>query len=282
MARRAYSMFRGSEIQISPPCLEIKMETKNLEQVQDGSMNVDRAILQALLLTDGSVIPKRNQISFANTSETLLKQFCDLMSKIYGYKIKKRSFGKGTKQHLYIIQLKSKRICLDLLSDISGYRTTPFKDGAYPEIKIPNFWQGLSKINLTKILRALFDADGGCSLRISERKKRNCIEIERTLFLSCKHPGLRKQYIQLLANIGVKCGESPDKVVITGKENFEKFRDLINFSEGVLIGYDSRHWQGIEKRELLDIIINSYNHDYGFLQKFEKTQVYPLLRSPSR
>lgn len=255
---------------------------KYLEFDLNRQKTIDRAILQALLLTDGSVLPARNQISFANTSNTLIKQFCDLMFRVYGYQIKKIYNGKSTKQPVHMVQLKSKSICADLLSDLPNYKTAPDKNGQYIETKLPDIWLKFGIEEIGAVLRALFDADGGCSFRISERKKRKCIEAERTLFLSCRHSGLRKQYMQLLVNLDIMSGESSEKVVITGKGNFEKFRNLINFSEDVLIGYDSKHWQGIEKRKLLDILINSYDIPYGFLQKFEKRQVYSLLRSPSR
>ncbi|MFH0949513.1 MAG: LAGLIDADG family homing endonuclease [Candidatus Aenigmatarchaeota archaeon] len=260
------------------------MKSKILEQTLNviKSKTIDRAIIQALLLTDGSVIPKRNRITFANTSEILIKQFCNLVSSIYGYQVKKIAKGKSTKQQVHLIQLQSKTICADLLSDIPTYRTAPFKNDVYPETTVPESWFEFNNKEIATILRAIFDADGGCSLRVARRKKRKCLEIERQIFISCQHPKLRSQYRRLLNKLDIKCGESSSKVVITGKKNFEKFRDLINFSEGVLVGYDSKHWQGIEKRKLLDILIKSYDTPYGFLQKFEKNQIYSLLRPPPR
>ncbi len=168
------------------------MKIKNPEQVPATakSKELDRAILQALLLTDGSVIPARYQISFANTSMALITQFCNLIYGVYGYQISKIGKGAGTKQALYLAQLKSKAICSDLLSDIPSYRTAPFEDGKYPETSIPDKWLEFSNEETASVLRALFDADGGCSLRVSESKKKKCLEIERTLFLSCKHPVL--------------------------------------------------------------------------------------------
>jgi hypothetical protein len=264
--------------------MRIKNFHENLEQIPntERSKVIDRAILQTFLLTDGSVIPTRYQISFASTSRILIKQFCDLVFSVYGYKIKKVSKGKSTKQPLHLIQFKSKLICLDLLSDIPSYRTAPFKDGSYPETKIPENWFRFSNNEIATVLRTIFDTEGGCSLRISWRRKRKCFEIERQVFLSCQHPILRKQYKQLLDKLGIKCSESSDKVVITGKGNYEKFRDLINFSEGVIVGYDSKHWCGIEKRELLYILIKSYDIPHGSLQKFKKNQAYSLLWPPLR
>lgn len=274
------------EKQINSLRLRLIMKIKNfhsdLEQVPNTTENeIDRAVLQALLLTDGSVVPAKNLVSFGNTSDALIKQFCDLIFKIYGYQIKKTHKGKSTRQPLHLVQLKSKAICSDLLSDVSSYRTAPFKDGKYPETNIPEKWFEFGDKEITTILRAVFDADGGCSVRVSWRSKKKCLEIERELFIACQHPKLRSRYKQLLNKLGIKCGESSTKVVITSKESFEKFRDLINFSEGVLVGYDSKHWHGIDKRELLNILIKSYDIPRGSFQRLEKEQVYSLLAKAS-
>ena len=264
--------------------MKIKNFQLNSEQVPNTEKKkiIDRAVLQALLLTDDSVIPKRNQISFASTSEALIKQFCDLISSVYGYRIKKIGKGKSTKQQLHLVQLRSKSICSDLLSDIPSYRTAPFRDGSYPKTIIPKTWSEFGNNEIATILRTIFDTEGGCSLRIVYRKDRKCLEIKREIFLSCCHPTLKEQYRQLLNKLGINCSEYPEKIVITSKKHFERFRDFINFSENVKVGHDSKHWCGIEKRELLDIMINSYDIFHGLLQKFDKEQAYSLIRPPLR
>jgi len=229
--------------------------------------------LQALLITDGSVIPERNQISFANTSKELINRFCHLINKVYNYKIKTIGKGKGTKKTLYLVQLKSKAICSDLMSDMN-YNTTK------SDISIPKTWFDFHPSKIADILRNLFDADGGCSLRISFRKDRKCFEIKRTVFLSCNNSNLRKDYRKLLQKIGIKTGESSDKVTITNKVSIGKFKELVNFSRNVHIGYDSKHWQGLEKRKLLDIILKSYFIDRGFIQTLaSKRKIYNYLAS---
>lgn len=251
-------------------------------EIQNARKEVKRAVLQAMLLTDGSVVPERNQISFANTSMVLINQFCNLIEDVYDRKTGKLQNGKSAKQHVFITQLKSKEICQDLLYDVQTYRTSPFKDESYPETNLPKLWTQFNNEEIAIILRTIFDTDGGCSLRVAWRGERKCFEIERTLFIACQHPMLKIQYKELLNKLGVKCSISKDKITITSKENFELFRKLINFSDGVLIGYDSKHWQGIEKKELLSAIIQSYNISHGSIQKFEKNQIYSLIRPPSR
>ena len=204
-----------------------------------------------------------------------------MIEDVYGYKINKLQNGKSAKQQVFIAQLKSKDICQDLLSDIESYRTAPLKDGSFPEINLPKIWLSFNANERASILRAIFDTDGGCSLRVAWRNARKCFEIERTLFISCKHPALKTQYKNMLDKLGIRCSINSDRVAITNKENYELFKKLINFSDGVLVGYDSKHWQGIEKKELLNTIIKSYNISRGLIQKFEKKHIYSLIRPPS-
>ena len=188
---------------------------------------------------------------------------------MYGYEIAESriGYGKGTKQILYLVQFKSKDICKDLLKDMS-YNTTK-------KVKLPKQWFEFSKKDMSRIARNLFDADGGCSLRISYPKRKKCFEIEREIFLGCSNQKLRNQYKKFLAKIGIRTGESSNKLTITNRKMIQKFIDLIDFSENVLIGYDSKHWQGLEKRKLLRIIIDTYSIPWGHIQNFNnKEEIY--------
>lgn len=252
------------------------MKIKNFQKIDNSRSEnkIERAKLQVLLLTDGSVIPKRNIITFANTSKTLINRFCNLIQNVYDYKIQKSriSFGKGTKQKLYLVQFGSKEICKDLLKDMT-YITSK-------DVIFPDYWLKFQVKEISTILRNLFDADGGCSLRISSNKNKGCFEIERTVFLSSNNSNLRKFYRNLLNQIGILSGESSGKVTITNKVMMTKFKGLVNFSENVLVGYDSKHWQGIEKRRLLDTILKSYSIPRGYIQRFKtKKEIYDLLAS---
>jgi len=250
------------------------MKIKNFQENSQISENkINRAKLQALLVTDGSVIPNGKRIVFANTSKTMIKKFCNLVEKVYGYRIEKSKigFGKGTIQTLYLVQFRSKSVCKDLLTDMT-YNTNF-------EVKLPDFWFKLSENNTAMIIRNLFDADGGCSLRVSWLRKKKCFEIKKTVFLSCKNTYLRKQYRDLLKKLSINTGESSDNITITKRADIERFCDLIGFSENVLVGYDSKHWHGIEKRELLRKLIMTYSFPRGFIQKFEnKEEIYDKIK----
>lgn len=250
------------------------MKIKNFQKNKPKFKNkINRAKLQALLITDGSVIPKGNRVVFANTSKTMIEKFCNLMEKVYGYKIEesKIGFGNGTKQKIYLVQFRSKKICKDLLTDMSY--NTKFK------VKIPNSWFEFSESGIAMITRNLFDADGGCSLRVSWLRKKKCFEIKRTVFLSCDNKHIRKQYRHLLKKLKVNTGESSGNITITKRKDIERFCELINFSDNVLVGYDSKHWQGIEKKELLGKLIMSYSFPRGFIQRFKsKDEIYAKIK----
>lgn len=240
-----------------------------------------RAILQALLFTDGSVMPERHRAAFASASPVLIKRFIDLVRDVYGYRISKGYIQRGCSTNLPVtaVQFPSKEIVGDLLSDTPGYRTDPLKDGSYPKARIPKGWYALTDAQLGSVLRSAFDADGACSLRISESSKKKCFELEREVLLACWHPVLRKQYAELVNRLGVKATMHKDRVCITGEDDFRKFRETIGFSHGVLISSKSKWWQGIEKRKLLDLVLHTYTFPYGHLQRFgAKRAIYSDLR----
>ena len=233
----------------------------------------ERAMLQALLVTDGSVTRKGYQISFANTSKELISKFCDLVYEVYGFSIpKKRIYvGRGTRQKIYIVQFRSKEICGDLIEDMDYSTKRSF---------IPEYWSRLKDRDISAVLRNLFDADGGCSVRVVWLRKKNCFEIKREVFLACKNPLVRKQYRELLLRFEIKTGDSSEKVTITSKEGLSRFKKHVNFSKRVLIGYDSKHWQGLEKRKLLDLALKSYSIPCGEIQKRDnKRDIYEIVAS---
>lgn len=255
------------------------MKIKNFQENKSSiSKNriLKRAKLQALLFTDGSLIPDKYQINFANTSKELIEIFCNLVYDVYKHKLPKNSVGKGAgrKQKLYIAQFKSKDICNDLLKDVFGYKTKSVKTF------LPKQWFKFSHKELSYVLRSVFDADGGCSLRISWKKKKRCYEIQREVFIACENSHLRNDYKKLLNKLRIKTGESSGKITITNLDSIKLFKNLIGFSKNVHVGYDSKHWQGLEKRNLLNLILNTYSIKRGFIQKFEnKEGIYNHIRS---
>ena len=70
--------------------------------------------------------------------------------------------------------------------------------------------------------------------------------------------------IQNLLNdfdIKSKIDKKYNELIITGKDNFIKFRDNINFSKGIFINPDRKNsvWkEKLEKREILNRVINAY------------------------
>lgn len=102
-------------------------------------------------------------------------------------------------------------------------------------------------------LKAFFDDEGCASWWKNVRRVRGYQHNIKILKLIQK---LLKDF-----NIKSRIEEKGKEIVISGKENLIKFRDKINFSEGIYINPERKNsiWkQKLEKREILEKIIDSY------------------------
>jgi intein-encoded DNA endonuclease-like protein len=104
-------------------------------------------------------------------------------------------------------------------------------------------------------LRVFFDDEG--SVRYDKkRNKRQVRGFQYNLEVLKLIQKLLKDF-----DIQSKIDEKYKEIVISRKENLIKFRDKINFSKGVYINPNRKNsiWkQKLEKREILDRIIDSY------------------------
>ena len=102
-------------------------------------------------------------------------------------------------------------------------------------------------------LQAFFDDEGCASWR---RKKREVRGFQHNLEILRLIQKLLKDF-----NIKGRIDEKYKEIIISRKENLLKFRDEINFSKGVFVNPERKNsiWkQKLEKREILNKIINSY------------------------
>lgn len=188
---------------------------------------------------DGGVTNK--YAAYFNKNETLLNNFeKDITILFEGVHITKGKYNSGTK----LLQIHNKQIIQFLKELVSDYRS-----GA---LKLPEF---IKSIELQKeFLKALFDDEGCVAFRIHKPTG----DLKRNLSLASKSKKLIEDLKYVLeTNFDIKCNKINEYIAkkwgkeypiftlfISGKENFVKFRDLINFDHPV-------------KRERLNIMISS-------------------------
>ncbi|NVM55859.1 MAG: HTH domain-containing protein [Candidatus Helarchaeota archaeon] len=95
--------------------------------------------------------------------------------------------------------------------------------------------------------------------RIEYQITHNRWKIARSVTLTCTSPSLRRQWRQLIECLGIKCHTSGKNIEISSKENIFKFKEKIDFLDGISIRKNS-HWEKYTRREVLDALIESYKY----------------------
>ena len=220
----------------------------------------DLAILLGLLYTDGCISPKQvnsYRIYFAVKSRTLADIFETAIKREFNLDKVLRSI---TRDGLYCRVVNSKEIGNYLVSRFGTFRTLKFKDGRLPDTRLPV--DDLIKSKKVQLfLRAAFCGDGGISFYTAYRSgtRGGTKWLIRTVFLACEHPSLRKDYVQLLKNLGIMSRNVPGdgKIKIEDEVNIKKFHQMIGFFPGVEVT-NSKYWVGFTKQEVLEILVGSY------------------------
>lgn len=190
-------------------------------------------LLVAHLLFDGEIA--KGRCAYSNRSEALIKRVEGLMYNLYDFE-SKRYFNSQTgvvKVNYFNVALSAhlRGKARELLSSI---KTLPL------ELK-------------REFVRAFFDDEGCMTFRAPHKRQVRGYQKDRTT-LSIVHTLLSDFYIS--ARI-----VPPNEIVISGKENLQKFQKEINFSPGVRINGNRSNsiWkESLEKRELLDCAIKSF------------------------
>lgn len=225
--------------------------------------------LIALLYTDGGISKHHLsswRIFFANSSEAAIELFRNCLIKIFKIspdRIKVRT----TLGRYHFAVLTSKAIGSYLVGTFGHFRTLRFENGQYPSASIPV--KQLTEHRKAEIfLKTAFSMDGGVKFYLVKSRKIGTKWLERNVSLACHHPTLRNQYQQLLQSIGVKSVNiEKDKVIkIRKRENLEKFAKKIGFIDGIKTTRHSKFWVGVEKNEVLRILVASYNNPSKYLR----------------
>jgi len=244
-------------------------------------MNKNRenmGILVGLLLTDGCVYSSRF-IVFHNKSEAMHELFRKQVTNIFGnVHFTERIENNGAKR----TQVTSKSIVKNLIEicNIKTFRRKQFKNGKFPQVKLPEFVKNLSASALTKFLRVIFSADGSISVSVRWHRRNKNWEIRRRLELTCKHPILRKDFLELIKNTGFTPRTSCENITLERKKDILKFAKDVRFVNKVVIGRDSKNWTGFEKNQILDLAVKTFIFKKKNLEKFKtKEEIIIFLKS---
>ena len=231
---------------------------------QASRLSSELATLIALLFTDGCVSPKTVgkswRIYFANKSQNLIELFRICMIAVFDLdpdrvKIVEKKNANG----MLTAIINSKEIGDDLVSRFGTFRTLKFNDGTLPDARLPV--EDLIASNCVRVfLQAAFSCDGGASFYPFQEYGRRWFI--RTIFLSCTHPNLRSDYVELLNAVGIAARNVPGdgKIKIENKENIKKFQERIGFAEGTMVTDHSKFWRGYTKQAVLDLMVASYEN----------------------
>jgi len=247
--------------------------------MQISSLKPDRnlGILVGLLLTDGYVNPKEGKIVFTNKSEELHKLFRETVSKVFGKVNFLENFNKNGVKNTTV---NKKSIVKRLLEFTPTFRTRKFKNGKFPNAQIPRFFNSLSSDDLSKVLQAMFSADGSVILRVRWNKFKKKWEILREIRLASEHPTLKNQIKKLLKKLGFKNPRiRKDCIAICNKHDLIKFAKEIRFVDGVKVT-KNKLWSGRNKNEVLDLLVKSFNIRQVELDCFDsKEKIINFLKS---
>lgn len=225
------------------------------------------ATLIALLFTDGGISKHRLnswRIFFANSSPAAIRLFIDSIVSVFGIPKDRIKIRTMLKRYHFAV-LTSKEVGEFLTEKFGTFRTLKFDNGKYPEVSIPvDLLAKTGTISL--FLRTVFSMDGGVKFYPAVNKAGRRW-LERNVSLACHHPVLRRQYHQLLKLVGVESVniKSDNVIKVRKRKNLEKFAGEIGFIDGIKTTRHSKYWVGVEKNEVLRIMIDSYDNPSKYL-----------------
>ncbi len=229
-------------------------------------INKELAILLGLLFTDGCVSPKGNswRLYFSAKSENLVETFGECIIQLFS--LDERRVLRRRTQHGYLCAIVNSKEIGDLLvGNFGTFRTLASADGKMSNARLPLQLLQKSGKEITQwFLRAAFSGDGGLCFYPAYRSgpQGGTRWLIRTVFLSCAHPKLRQDYMQLLKFLGISAREvsGDGKIKMETKQSISDFHRQIGFLPKTKITNASRWWRGLDKQEILELMISSYEN----------------------
>jgi len=198
--------------------------------------------LACFIATDGGIYPKRNQVYFNSTDRKIVEEFIEVARHVGTNKVFVNRGHKCLQAYFY-----SKKICKEILKLIGRSKTLPLS-------KINN----LKNKDRTEILRILFSTDGGVSFSTSRSKSDGKFRLHRKVTFTSKNFKNLVVVKKLLKELRIESKIHENELEIKGYKNLLRFKKLIGFLKGAKVTNKSKKWRGMDKNQLLNVVINSY------------------------
>ena len=218
-------------------------------------MRCDRyEVLRVLpfVLSDGGVYNNR-EIYFTSTDAALVGHFRTVATVAFGYGgyVVKRSNG------AYVVKIKGYDYfkCLaEVMPDIL------YKNDKGRAIRLPD--ELYSDKDLAKwFIKVYASCDGGVSVMLGRRG--NITFYVRRVFITSKNPYLRRQIGDLLKALSFAPRDDGDKhIYLSRREDIVRYAEEIRFLEQVKVTKNSKRFRGMEKNQLLDLVVRSYGNPH--------------------
>lgn len=227
---------------------------------QPPKLTPEKASLIGYLIGDGSVMRSGYAIRYTNTCLKLILEVSKAFTSTY-----------GLEGH---ISQREGILCVDWNSkeawrDLQRYTNYYCREWRVPAEIFENF-----KVLGPPFLRALFDDDGCVALRSSRKHK----SWQRWVCLRSINTHGCEDIARLLSLLGIWSRRVSGAVIIARKENLKCFQSIVGFTDGVKVRRGL--WKGLNKTEILELLLNSYNAPSIPRQKLAELNNFNVTSSP--
>ena len=218
-------------------------------------MECDRyGVLRVLpfILSDGGIY-KAREIYFTTTDMALVDHFrrAAMEAFNYGGYIVRRSNG------AYVVKIKGydyvgcvRAVMPDILYKADMNRVITLPSELFRDRDLAKWF-----------LKVYASCDGGVS--IMRGRRGNTTFYVRRVFITAKNPHLREQIRELLKILQYTPRDDKDKhVYLSRREDIARYAKEIRFLEHVKVTGNSKRFHGLDKNQLLDLMVKSYGNPH--------------------
>lgn len=199
------------------------------------------------ILSDGGIYKK--EIYFTTTDDALVNHFRKAAMEAFeysGYVVKRSNKS-------YVVKIKGYdyvRCLAEVMPDILH------KSDKTRDIKLPR--EIYQDPDLAKwFIKVYASCDGGVS--VMRGIKKGTVFYIRRVFITSKNGDIRRQIGELLKMLNLTPRDDNDKhVYLSKKDDIIKYATEIRFLDHVKVTNNSKRFSGMEKNQLLDLVVKSY------------------------